>query len=196
MSRTGRTGRAAGSGCSERSRTASSTSALSTTSSSAIVVARADDRHSPGLVGPRAQRQLDPEDPVLVGGARPIGLDVGVEPHRPPERPRLDLDLLVDAALGLLDRALAGDHEVPTGDLEVQAFEPDAGEVGLHDRLRLLATAVVDVDARRESGGPAAGAAHAAPDVAEQLVHLTPHPLEVEEEVTVRGHGRNVSGRL
>src|SRR3954451_11982710 len=105
MSRTGRIGSAAGSGCSERSRMASSTSALSTTSSSAIVIAAGtDDRHLPGLAGSGAQRQLDAGDPVVVGGARPIGLDVGVEPHGPPERPRLDLHLLVDAALGLLDR--------------------------------------------------------------------------------------------
>src|SRR2546423_11721776 len=114
MSRTGRTGSAAGSGCSECSSTASSRSALWTTSSSAIVIAAGtDDRHLPGLPGSGAQRQLDAEDPVVVGGARPIGLDVGVEPYRPPERPGLDLHLLVDAALGLLDRALARDHALP-----------------------------------------------------------------------------------
>src|SRR5947208_11992808 len=125
MSRTGRTGSAPGRGWSPRSRRASSTSALSTTSSSAIVVAGTDDRDLAGLLRGDPQRQLDAEDPVVVGGARPLRLDVGVEPNRPAERPRLDLHLLIDPALGLLDRAFARDHELATCDLEVQAVEPD-----------------------------------------------------------------------
>ena len=65
-----------------------------------------------------AERQLDPQHAVLVGGLRLLGDDVGVQLDHAAERAGLDLDLLVDAALGLLHRALAGDHQLAPGDLE------------------------------------------------------------------------------
>ena len=47
------------------------------------------------------ERQLDPQDPVVVARAGALGDHVGAELDHPPERAGLDLDLLVDAALGL-----------------------------------------------------------------------------------------------
>src|ERR671926_167044 len=41
------------------------------------------------------ERDLDPEDPVLVRGRRLLRLDVGAELHHPSERPVRDLDLLI-----------------------------------------------------------------------------------------------------
>ena len=57
------------------------------------------------------------------------------------------------------------------------------GEVGAHDRARRVA-GVVDVDGGREAAAPARREA-AIEDVAEQLVHLAPHPLEVGEQVAL-----------
>jgi hypothetical protein len=54
----------------------------------------------------------------------------------------------------------------------------------VHDRARRVAD-VEDVDGRREGPAPAAGVE----DVAEQLVDLTPHAVEVREEVA-GGHRR------
>ena len=148
-------------------------------------------RSGRGGVGPaRAKRQLDPQDAVLVGGLRLLGDHVGVQLDDAPERPRLDLDLLVDAALGLLHRALAADHQLAARRSRgrcVSRLTP--GELDLDDRPRWLA-AVVDVDARREARlrAPRPPAA-LAPDVAEQLVHLAAHALEVDQQVSVAGHG-------
>ena len=50
------------------------------------------------------QRDLDPQHAVLVGGARAVGLHLGAELDHAPEGPVRDLDLLVQAALGLLRR--------------------------------------------------------------------------------------------
>ena len=100
----------------------------------------------------------------------------------------LDLDLLVEPALGLLRAALAGDQELAPADLEADLVDLHPGDVGLDDRPRRVAR-VVDVHARAE---PAARAERrAADDVAEQLVHLAPHALEVGEEVPLR-HGTEV----
>ena len=59
-----------------------------------------------------------PQDAVLVGGARLVGDDVGAELDDAPERAVLDLDLLVEAPLGLLRAALAGDQQLAAADLE------------------------------------------------------------------------------
>ena len=69
------------------------------------------DRDAPGGLGGVAQRQLDPQDAVLVGRLGAVGVDVGLELDDAAERARRDLDLLVDAALGLLDRPLADDRQ-------------------------------------------------------------------------------------
>ena len=60
-----------------------------------------------------ARRQLHPEDPVLVGGLRLLGVDVDGELDDAPEGAGGKLDLLVGPALGLADRPLAADHEGP-----------------------------------------------------------------------------------
>ena len=56
--------------------------------------------------------QLDGQDPVLVGGVGGVGVDLGAERDDAPERPALDLELLVDAVVGALGLALAGEHEL------------------------------------------------------------------------------------
>src|SRR5215211_1354466 len=212
VSCSGRTGSAAGIGCPWRSRMASSMSAPSTTS---MLGPPSSDPRSPGMSparrsisalrrralllagldgdgaagrAPRAQRQLDAQDAVLVRGLGILGDDVRVQLEHAPEGARLDLDLLVDAALGLLNRTLAADDEVATDDLEPNGVEAHAGKVHLHDRLRGLA-AVVDVHARRETGLPPPGKpAGTTPDVAEELVHLAPHALEVDEGIPFACH--------
>ena len=47
-----------------------------------------------------AQRQLDGQDPVLVGRLGGVGVDLGAERDDAPERAALDLELLVDAVVG------------------------------------------------------------------------------------------------
>src|SRR4051794_19733868 len=98
-----------------------------------------------------------------------------------------DLDLLVEAALALLRLALAGDHDLAAADLDAHVVQVDAGEVRLHDRARRLA-AVVDVDVRRE-GAPRREPG-ALEHVAEELVDVAAHSLEVGEEIALRGHRR------
>ena len=84
----------------------------------------------------------------------PVGVDLGLQLDHAPERARGDLDLLVDAALGLLLAALAGDRHVAGADLDPDLGEGDAGEVDFdHRPLRLAA--VVDVDVGREAGAAA-----------------------------------------
>src|SRR5215218_8134782 len=137
----------------------------------------------------RAQRQLDAQDAVLVGGPGLLRDRVGVQLDDAPEAARLDLDLLVHAPLRLLDRARAADQQVAPDDLQPDAVEPDAGQVGLHDRLRWV-SAVVDVHARREPGLAApTEPPPLAPDVPEQLVHLAPHALEIDQQVPLACHG-------
>ncbi len=58
----------------------------------------------------RSQRQLDAQDPVVVGGPGLLGDRIRVQLDDAPERPGLDLDLLVDTALGLLNGPLAADQ--------------------------------------------------------------------------------------
>ncbi len=145
------------------------------------------DRHRVRLVLGLHERQLDAQDAVVVGGLGLVGGDVGAELDRAPERPVLDLDLLVDAALGLVQRApAAGDDQLASADLQVDLADVDPGQLGGDDRPRRIAD-VGDVDARREAGA-AMGRERAVEDAAEQLVHLAAHALEVGEDVAL-GHG-------
>ena len=96
-----------------------------------------------------------------------------------------DLDLLVEAALGLVRPALALDDQLAPADLESDVVRADAGELRLDDRARGLA-AVVHVDVRGEL--PPSPARATFEDVAEQLVDLAPHALEVRKEITLSGH--------
>ena len=137
---------------------------------------------SPRLVRRLGERQLDSQDAVLVGGPCALGVDVGAELDLAHEGTVLDLDLLVDAALGVARPALAADDERAPPHLQADVVDVDPGEIGLDDRLRGLA-AVVDVDARAEPGPLARGEPGARPDVAEQLVDLAAHALEVGEQV-------------
>ncbi|MEZ5120789.1 MAG: hypothetical protein R2736_04305 [Solirubrobacterales bacterium] len=69
----------------------------------------------------------------------------------------LDLDLLVDAVLGVVGQAAAaGDDQLATADLEVDLVDVDAGELGGDDRPRRVAD-VGDVDARGEPGASVRG---------------------------------------
>ena len=119
--------------------------------------------HSPSLALDRdrarrrrlRERQLDGQDPVLVGGLRGVGLDVDAERDHAPERPVLDLELLVDALLAALGPAVAGQHELAPADLELDLRRVDAGQVGPHDGPRRVGR-VVDVDGGREAAPPRA----------------------------------------
>ena len=61
----------------------------------------------------------------------------------------LDLELLVDAALGVGLAAMAGERELAALDLEAEVAGVDAGELGMDDRARRV-VGVEDVDRRRE----------------------------------------------
>jgi hypothetical protein len=144
-------------------------------------------------VGGGDDRQLDHEHAVLVDRLGGVGIDLGAERDDAPERPVLDLELLVEALLVLGGSPVAGEDQLAAADLEVDVVGVDAREVGAHDRPRGVAD-VVDVD----GGGEAAAAPRGEPaveDAAEQLVHLPPHALEVGEEITF-GHSPNASARL
>src|SRR3954462_2457464 len=60
---------------------------------------------------------LYPQDPVVVGRARTVGIDIGAELDLAPERTVLDLHLLVEAASGVRSAPFAGDDQPPTADL-------------------------------------------------------------------------------
>ena len=118
--------------------------------------------------------------------SRGVGVDVGAERDDAPERAVLDLELLVDALLvGRRREPLAGEDQLAAADLELELGRVDARQVGAHDRARRVAD-VVDVDRGREAAA-AARREPAVEDVAEQLVHLAAHALEVGEEVAL-GH--------
>ena len=141
-------------------------------------------------LGPH-ERQLDAQHPVAVGGARRIGDDVGAELDHAPEGPEVDLELLVDAALGVGRPAVAGEHELAAVDLQRELVGVDAGQLGLDDRARRIAL-VEDVDRRGEAAALARSQAGAVEDVAEELVHLAAHALEVGEQVPLGRHGLRV----
>ena len=111
----------------------------------------------------------------------------------PPERdhaaegPEVDLELLVDAALGVGRPAVPGEDQLAPVDLQGELVGVDAGQLGLDDGARRIAL-VEDVDRRREAAALARSQAGAVEDVAEELVHLTSHSLEVREQVALRGH--------
>ena len=120
----------------------------------------------------------------------------GYEMLPSPEGTRFDLDLLVDPALRLLHRALAADHELSPDDLEADGVEAYPCQLGLDHRPRRLA-AVVDVHAGREPGlRSARQPTPLAPNVAEQLVHLPAHALEVDQQTAISWHGPSVAARL
>mgnify|MGYP003391280763 CR=1 FL=1 len=131
-----------------------------------------------------SQRKVHAEDAVLVGGGRGVRVDVDLELDHVPERPGRDLDLLVDAALGLLDRALADDGQAATADLDADRRKVDPGEVTFDDGLLRLA-AVIDIDVRGETGSATGHVAGPAPRVAEHLVHFPAHPCEVGKKVAI-----------
>ena len=122
--------------------------------------------------------------PVLVGRLGALGVDLDLQLDDAPERAGGDLDLLVDAALGLLHLPLADDRQLAAADLDPDLVELDPGEVDL-DHRPLRVAAVVDVDVGREAAGAAAHVAGAAPVDAEHLVHLAPHAGEIREQVAL-----------
>jgi len=93
----------------------------------------------------------------------------------------LDLELLVHAALAVLGAAVPRDRQLTTLDLQGQLVRIDARQLGAHDDPGWI-VGVVHVDRRREPGAPARQA-RAFEHVAEELVHLAPHALEVGEQV-------------
>ena len=140
-----------------------------------------------------ADRQLDGEHPVLERGPRRVRVDVRAERDDAAERAVLDLELLVHPLLlGLGSPPLPGDDQLAAADLQLDLGRADAGELGAHDRARRLGD-VVDVDRGRERGpGMQPPPTPRAEDVAEELVHLAAHALEVGEEVAIRRHGREI----
>src|SRR5262249_4356099 len=97
------------------------------------------DRHRARAALGRHERQLDAEHPVAVGGPRGVGDDIGAELDDAAERAEVDLELLVDALLGVCRPAVAGQHELAALDLEGQLVGIDARELGLDDRSRWVA---------------------------------------------------------
>ncbi len=115
------------------------------------------------------------------------GIDLGAERDHAAERAEVDLELLVEAALGVVGAAMAGDDELAALDLERQLVGIDAGQLGLHDGARGVAL-VEDVHGRREAAALGGREAGAVEDVAEELVHLAAHALEVREQVALGRH--------
>jgi hypothetical protein len=86
---------------------------------------------------------------------------------------------------------VAGEDELAAVDLERQLVGIDAGELGLDDRARGIAF-VEDIDRGREAAALARSEPGAVEDVAEQLVHLATHALEVGEQIALGRHGLRV----
>ena len=85
-----------------------------------------------------------------------VGVDVGAERDDAAERPVLDLDLLVEPALGPRRQAPADEQQLAPADLDLDLVGVDAGELGVDDRPRRVVD-VEDVDrgenaARRRCG--------------------------------------------
>src|SRR5918998_4177679 len=102
----------------------------------------------------------------------------------------LDLELLVDATLGVGLATVAGERQLAALDLQAEVAGVDPGELGVDDRARRIVR-VEDVDRRGEAGAPRRQA-DAAEDISEQLVHLAPHALEVGEQVALAGQGQEI----
>ena len=122
-----------------------------------VVARRADlDRHAARARLRLGERQLDAQDAVLVDGLAPRRRRRRRRARSiAPERAVLDLDLLVDAALGVLGRRR---WPVITSSRpwisSAERRRVDAGQLGLHDGARRVVR-VVDVDRRREAAAPA-----------------------------------------
>src|SRR5512133_3183173 len=91
------------------------------------------DRHRARAALGLHERQLDAQHPVAIGGARGVGDDVRAQLDHAAERAEVDLELLVDALLGVGRPAMAGEHELAPLDLERQLVGIDARELGLDD---------------------------------------------------------------
>src|SRR5256885_1790627 len=83
--------------------------------------------------GPAPQHPVAGRRPCLLADHARADLDAA------PERPVLDLDLLIEPALRVLRAALALDDQLAAADLERHAVEIHAGDVRLDDRPRGLA---------------------------------------------------------
>ena len=90
---------------------------------------------------------------------------------------------------------MAGDDQLAALDLQPDLVGVDPGELGVDDRAGRLAF-VEDVDRGREAAAVARAQDAGAEDVAEQLVHLAAHPLEVGEEVALGGHADECTARV
>ena len=144
------------------------------------------DRDGARPRGP-AERQFHGQDPVLVGRVGGVGVDLGAQRDHAPERPALDLELLIDAVVGALGLALAGEHQLAA------ARSPAARRSGRsrRDRRARPRAAGRSRSRRRPAGEKPPRRARREPaieHVPEQLVHLPPHPLEVGEEVPLLWH--------
>src|SRR5215204_2966082 len=76
------------------------------------------DRNPPHAVVRARERDLDFEEAILVRGAGLVGHHLSAQLHETPERPVLDLDLLIEPPRGRRRPALAGDEQLAAADLE------------------------------------------------------------------------------
>ena len=83
---------------------------------------------------------------------------------------------------------MPGEDELAALDLQRQLVGIDAGQLGLHYGARRIAL-VPDVDGGREAAAPPRRQPGAVEDVAEDLVHLAAHALEVGEQIALSRHG-------
>src|SRR4051794_14076069 len=86
------------------------------------------DLYAPRLVVGLAERDLDPEDAVVVGRRRLLGLHIRAQLDHALERAVRDLDLLIEPVLGLLGAPLARDHQLAAADLERDVVGIDTGD--------------------------------------------------------------------
>src|SRR3954447_10146241 len=152
-----------------------------------VLVAVDLDRHRARAALGTHERKLDAQHAVAVGGPCGVGDDVGPELDHAPEGAEVDLELLIDAALGVGRPAVAGEHELAPVDLQRELVGIDPGQLGLDDRARWIAL-VEDIDRRREAAALARSQPSAVEHVPEELVHLAAHALEVGEEVSLGRH--------
>src|SRR3954468_6347266 len=122
-------------------------------------------------------RDLYPQDPVFIGRARAIGVDVGAELDLAPEGTVLDLHLLVEAAGRVRAVPLTGEDEAATADFERHTTRVNAGQLSLDHYRGRRVTHVGDVYVRHEARLP--DECGAPEDVSEELVDLAAHPLEI-----------------
>src|SRR4051812_43905735 len=140
------------------------------------------------------ERQLDAQDPVLIGRTRLLGDDVGPERDRAAKRPMLDLELLVDATLDVGLATVAGERQLAALDLEPEVPGVDAGELGVDDRARRV-VGVEDVDRRREAGAACRPPPPAGGGAREKALPLPAPTLRGCGEGAVAGPSRQVPPR-